>query len=34
MARVVANLPADEVPAKILSSPRSGVRQLRPYATS
>jgi hypothetical protein len=34
MARVVANLPADEVPAKVLTSPRSGVRQLRPYASS
>lgn len=34
MARVVANLPAGEVPAKVLTSPRSGVRQLRPYASS
>lgn len=34
MARVVANLPAGEVPARVLTSPRSGVRQLRPYAAS
>ena len=34
MARVVGSLPAGEVPAKVLTSPRSGVRQLRPYATS
>jgi Asp/Glu/hydantoin racemase len=33
MARVVANLPAGQVPAKVLTSPRSGVRQLRPYAS-
>jgi Asp/Glu/hydantoin racemase len=34
MARVVAGLPAEEVPATVLTSPRSGVRQLRPYAVS
>jgi len=32
MARVVEGLPAEEVPAKVLTSPRSGVRQLRPFA--
>lgn len=34
MARVVATLPADQIPARILTSPRSGVRQLRPYASA
>lgn len=34
MARVVATLPADQVPATILTSPRSGVRQLRAYASA
>jgi Asp/Glu/hydantoin racemase len=34
MARVVGGLPADEVPAKVLTSPRSGIRRLRPYAAS
>jgi Asp/Glu/hydantoin racemase len=34
MARVVADLPAGEVPARVLTSPRSGVRQLRPYVSS
>jgi Asp/Glu/hydantoin racemase len=32
MARVVGNLPAGEVTVPVLTSPRSGVRQLRPYA--
>ncbi|MEU8298817.1 aspartate/glutamate racemase family protein [Micromonospora sp. NPDC048909] len=33
MARVVDALPAGQVPVPVLSSPRSGVRQLRPFAT-
>ncbi|WBB69211.1 aspartate/glutamate racemase family protein [Micromonospora sp. WMMD812] len=33
MARVVDALPADQVPVPVLSSPRSGVRQLHPFAT-
>jgi Asp/Glu/hydantoin racemase len=33
MARVVDRLPADQVPVPVLTSPRSGVGQLRPYAT-
>ena len=32
MARVVEGLPPEEVPVPVLTSPRSGVRQLRPYA--
>ncbi|MEO3778722.1 aspartate/glutamate racemase family protein [Micromonospora sp. B11E3] len=32
MARVVDRLPADQVPVPVLTSPRSGVRQLRPFA--
>ncbi|MER7892264.1 aspartate/glutamate racemase family protein [Micromonospora sp. NPDC094482] len=32
MARVVDALPADQVPVPVLSSPRSGVRQLHPFA--
>jgi Asp/Glu/hydantoin racemase len=34
MARVVEGLPFEEVPVPVLTSPRSGVRQLRPYATA
>ncbi|GAA4573772.1 aspartate/glutamate racemase family protein [Micromonospora coerulea] len=33
MARVVDRLPAEQVPVPVLTSPRSGVRQLRPFAT-
>ncbi|MFL6055496.1 MAG: aspartate/glutamate racemase family protein [Actinoallomurus sp.] len=33
MARVVDALPAEQVPVPILTSPRSGVRQLRPFVT-
>ncbi|MGR6318287.1 aspartate/glutamate racemase family protein [Micromonospora soli] len=33
MARVVDRLPAEQVPAPVLTSPRSGVRQLGPFAT-
>jgi hypothetical protein len=32
MARVVESLPAEEVPAKVLTSPRSSIRHLRPFA--
>lgn len=32
MARVIDGLPAGEMPVPVLSSPRSGVRQLRPFA--
>jgi hypothetical protein len=32
MARVVAGLPAEEISVPVLTSPRSGVRQLRPFA--
>jgi Asp/Glu/hydantoin racemase len=32
MARVVAGLPAGEISVPVLTSPRSGVRQLRPFA--
>ncbi|WP_329238193.1 aspartate/glutamate racemase family protein [Actinoallomurus sp. NBC_01490] len=34
MARVVDALPPGEVNVPVLTSPRSGVRQLRPYATT
>jgi len=33
MARVVEGLSAEEVPVPVLTSPRSGLRQLRPFAT-
>jgi aspartate/glutamate racemase len=34
MARVVDALPAEEIRVPVLTSPRSGVRQLRPHATT
>jgi hypothetical protein len=34
MARVVDALPDGDVNVPVLTSPRSGVRQLRPYATA
>jgi Asp/Glu/hydantoin racemase len=34
MARVVDGLPAGEVTVPVLTSPRSGIRQLRPFATT
>ena len=34
MARVVESLPEGEVTIPVLTSPRSGVRQLRPFATA
>jgi Asp/Glu/hydantoin racemase len=34
MARVVEGLPADAVGVPVLTSPRSGLRQLRPFATA